>query len=172
MGDRKEAMTNALSVALKMEKDGMAFYREASEKTGNELGRKMFLSFVEDEKRHYAMIEALSRGLKIDAQLKEAGPAERVKTIFEEAKENAASRLGSQPGDVDALKFALDMEDKGYEFYKDAAEAAGDADEKQLFETLAKEESQHHEILQNALSYLEETGDWFLWEEGGPIEGG
>ena len=171
MAEKEQAMTNALSVALKMEKDGMAFYREASEKTGNELGKKMFLSFVEDEQRHYSMIEALSKGLKIDEQLKAAGPAERVKTVFAEAKENLDARLGSEPGDVEALKFALEMEDKGYEYYKDAAQAAQHADEIRLFETLAKEESQHHEILQNALNYLEETGDWFLWEEGGPIEG-
>ncbi len=172
MGEKEQAMTNALSVALRMEKDGMAFYQEASKKTGNALGKKMFLSFVEDEQRHYSMIEALSQGLKIDAQLREAGPAERVKTVFAEAKENLDSRLGSEPGDVDALKFALEMEDKGYEFYKETAQAADNSDEKRLFETLAKEESQHHEILQNALNYLEETGDWFLWEEGGPIEGG
>jgi len=171
MDEKEQAMTNALSTALKMEKDGMAFYQEASEKTGNDLGRKMFLSFVEDEKRHYAMIEALSKGLKIDARLKEAGPAERVKTVFAEAKENMDARLGSEPGDVEALKFAVEMEDKGYDFYREAAEAAGSPDEKRLFETLAKEESQHHEILQNTLNYLEETGDWFLWEEGGPIEG-
>ncbi|NOY52606.1 MAG: ferritin family protein [Deltaproteobacteria bacterium] len=172
MGEREQAMTKALSVALKMEKDGMAFYREASKKTENELGRKMFLSFVKDEKRHYDMIEALSHGLKIDTQLKETGPAERMKTVFEEAGQNMASRLGSQSGDVEALKFALEMENKGYEFYKRSAGTSGDADEKRLFEMLAKEESRHHEILQNALNYLEETGDWFLWEEGGPIEGG
>jgi rubrerythrin len=172
MGEKQGGATSALSIALKMEKDGMAFYEEASRKTGNELGKKMFLSFVEDEKRHYGMIEALAKGLKIDDQLKAAGPAERVRTIFEEAKQNMDMRLGSEPGDVDALKFAIDLEDKGYEFYRETAQKSEDAEEKRLFELLAKEESQHHAILQNALTYLEETGDWFLWEEGGPIEGG
>lgn len=172
MGEKHPGMTKALSTALKMEKDGMAFYREASEKTGNVLGKKMFLSFVEDEKRHYHMIEALAKGLSIDKELKEAGPAERVRTIFEKARKEMETRLGSDSGDVQALKFAVEMEDKGYRFYKKNAEGATAPREKALWEKLAHEESQHHEILQNALSYLEETGDWFLWEEGGPIEGG
>jgi rubrerythrin len=171
MGEKHPEMTKALSMAMKMEKDGMAFYQEASEKTQNPLGKMMFLSFVEDERRHSTMIEALAKGLNIDKELKEAGPAERVRTIFEEAKNDMDARMGSNPSDVEALKLAVEMEDNGYQFYKEQAESATDPGEKALWEKLAHEESQHHEILENALTYLNETGDWFLWEEGGPIEG-
>lgn len=172
MEDKNKGMTRALSTALKMEKDGMAFYEEASKKIKNPLGKKMFLSFVEDEKRHYGMIEALANGLNIGEELKKAGPAERIRTIFEKAKKDIDARLGSDPSDVEALNFAVSMEDKGYQFYRDSAASASDAGEKALFEKLAREESQHHEILENALTYLEKSGEWFLWEEGGPIEGG
>ncbi|MEK6777408.1 MAG: ferritin family protein [bacterium] len=172
MEDKKKGMTRALSTALKMEKDGMAFYEETSKNIKNQLGKKMFLSFVEDEKRHYGMIEALANGLNIGKELKKAGPAERIRTIFEKAKKDIDARLGSDPSDVEALKFACRMEDKGYEFYRDSAASASDAGEKALFEKLAREESRHHEILENALTYLEKSGEWFLWEEGGPIEGG
>lgn len=171
MSGEQSGMAKALNIALKMEKDGMAFYQQASKKTNNQLGKKMFISFIEDEKRHYNMIESIAKGLSIEKELKKAGPAERVQTVFEEAKKNMDMRLGSDPSDVDALKFALSLEDKGYKFYKESAQKAKSPEEKELFEKLAHEESQHHEILQNALSYLEETGDWFLWEEGGPIEG-
>ena len=165
-------MTQALTTAAKMEKDGMAFYKEASKKTKNPLGQKMFLSFVEDEKRHLAMIEAIGKGLNIEEELKAAGPTARIRTIFSEARKKIDTRLGSNPTDVEALKFALSMEDKGFQFYKASAETAKSADEKKLFDLLAREESEHHEMLQNALTYLEQTGDWYLWEEGGPIEGG
>lgn len=172
MAQSTGGMTKALSTAAQMEKDGMAFYREASSKTKNPLGQKMFLSFVDDEKRHLAMIEAIGKGLNIDKELREPGPAERIRTIFSEARKELDTRLGGNSSDVDALKFALAMEDKGYQFYKASAETAQSAGERKLFDLLAKEESEHHEMLQNALTYLEETGDWYLWEEGGPIEGG
>ncbi len=172
MTEQHQGMTKALSLALKMEKDGMSFYQEASEKIKNPLGKKMFLSFVEDEKRHYGMIEALAKGLNIEDELKAAGPAERIRTVFEEAKKEIDTRLKAETSDVEALKVALSMEDDGYKFYKENAEKVEAQSEKALWEKLAREESRHHEMLQNALSYLEETGDWFLWEEGGPIEGG
>jgi len=172
MADEHKGMTKALSTALKMEKDGMTFYKEAGKKTKNPLGKKMFLSFVEDEKRHYDMISALAKGMNIDKELKQAGSAERIRTIFEEAGKEMDTRLGSDLGDTEALRFAVSMEDKGYHFYQDSAVQAKDAGEKALFEKLAREESRHHEILENALNYLEKSGEWFLWEEGGPIEGG
>jgi rubrerythrin len=171
MTEQQKAMAKALNTALKMEKDGMAFYKKASNQTKNPLGKEMFLSFVEDEKGHYTMIESIANGLSIDKELMKKDPAERVKTIFEEARKDMDTRLGSDPTDVEALKFALNMEKEGYKFYKESAASAQDPKEKELFERLAHDESQHQEILENALSYLEETGDWFLWEEGGPIEG-
>jgi len=172
MSPEHSKMTEALRTALKMEQDGMTFYREAAEKTSHPLGRKMFLSFVEDERRHYGMIEALAKGLSLDEDLAAAGPADRVRTIFQEAREELAGRGDVTAGDVEALRTALEMEDRGYHFYRRNAGAASEAAERALWDKLAKEESQHHQMLQNTLNYLEETGDWFLWEEGGPIEGG
>jgi rubrerythrin len=171
MSEQPQGMTKALSTALKMEKDGMSFYQEASEKIKNPLGKQMFLSFVEDERRHYTMIGAVAKGLNIEDELKAAGPAERIRTVFEEAKNEIDTRLKAETSDVEAIRVALGLEDAGYKFYKENAEKAEEPREKALWEKLAHEESQHHEILQNALGYLEETGDWFLWEEGGPIEG-
>ncbi|MFA5354928.1 MAG: ferritin family protein, partial [Thermodesulfovibrionales bacterium] len=39
-------------MAIKMETDAIGFYREAAEKVLHPVGKKMFLSVAEDEKRH------------------------------------------------------------------------------------------------------------------------
>ncbi|MBI5409601.1 MAG: hypothetical protein HZA14_09580 [Nitrospirae bacterium] len=41
---------NAIEIALKMETDAIKFYGDASEKTENAVGKKMFLTIREDEK--------------------------------------------------------------------------------------------------------------------------
>jgi hypothetical protein len=37
---------------------------------------------------------------------------------------------------------------------------------------LVEEEKEHLQLLQNTHSYLKNSGDWFLWEEKGLLDGG
>ena len=52
-----------------------------------------------------------------------------------------------------------------------AAKATADAD-KNLYTRLAAEERQHVDILQSTLTYLNDTGHWFLWDEQAVLDGG
>ena len=76
---------NAVEVAIKMEKDAISFYNEASGKTNNPVGRKMFLTIVEDEKRHLEMLSQLFKGL--DITMKDVSSMNNIKTVFEEMKD-------------------------------------------------------------------------------------
>ncbi len=48
-------MTNAIEIAIKMETDAIKFYKAAADKTKNPVGKKMFLTVREDEKRMNAL---------------------------------------------------------------------------------------------------------------------
>ena len=52
---------NAIEIAIKMEKDAIEFYTEAAGKTTNPVGKKMFLSITEDEKRHLQLLSQIFR---------------------------------------------------------------------------------------------------------------
>ena len=165
---------DALEIAIRTENEGMAMYRKASEKAASPLARKLFLGLAEDEKAHVRMIEEIARGMGMSAALelaRKGTPLGRMKTIFADAEGEVAERLAPSAGEFEAIKIALDFEQRGYGFYTQAGQDAADQDQRALFEKLALEENEHYRILESTLDYLEDTGKWFLWDEWGLLTG-
>jgi rubrerythrin len=161
---------NALQIAKKMETDAIKFYKEASEKTKNPVGRKMFMSITEDEKHHLEIISQLIKGLHIT--LKDVSPIKNIKTIFETMKDQMMERVEATSDELEAFKIAMQMEKEGVEFYKKALKEAKTDKEKKLFEKLIKEEQQHYDIFANTHFFLSDSGSWFMWEEHSIVDGG
>ncbi len=161
---------NAIEIAIKMEKDSIKFYTEASEKTDNQVGKSMFLSIVEDEKRHLETLSQIFKGL--DITCKDVSPMESIKTVFESLKDGMMQRVKATKDELDAFKIAMQMEQEGIKFYKNVALAAQTEKEKALFERLVKEEQEHYNIFANTYFFLSDTGNWFMWEEHSIVDGG
>lgn len=162
-------VSKAVDTAVRMETDAMKFYHEASQRTSHPFARRMFEGFIKDENRHLKMLTEILRGL--DLKIEKKRPKSEIKTVFSELKEQMMSRISASTDEMDAVKVALDFEAKGYEFYRKAAVDATDDKEKKLFSALADEEQDHYSILQNTYTFLKDTGDWFMWEEQGILEG-
>jgi len=160
---------NALEVARKMETDAIKFYTEAAAKTTYEAGKKMFLSITEDEKRHLAMISDLIKGMNI--KIDDVSPMKRVQTVFESMKDEMMKKVAASKDELDAFKIAMEMEKEGGALYRRSLAEAKTEKEKDLFKRLIEEEKQHYDIFANTYSHLSDTGNWFLWEERGVIEG-
>lgn len=161
---------NAVELAIKMEKDAIEFYKGAVAKSGHPFGKKMFESFVEDEKRHLKALDEIFSGL--DLKMDPQSPMKKVRSIFDELKSEMMQRVKADTDEIEAIRLAMDFEKKGYEFYRKAAEEVTEKKIKTLFEILIKEEEEHFNILQNTLSFLTDTGDWFMWEEHSIVDGG
>ncbi len=161
---------NAVELAIKMEKDAIEFYKGAVARTRHPFGKRMFQSFIEDEKRHLKALDDIFAGLDLNMDSK--SPREKVRSIFDELKSEMMQRIKADTDEIDAIRLALDFEKKGYDFYKKTAEDATDKKIKTLFEILTKEEEEHFNILQNTLFFLTDTGNWFMWEEHSIIDGG
>jgi rubrerythrin len=160
---------NALEMAAKMEKDAVVFYKECAGKTNSPIGKKMFLSIAEDEQYHAACVLDVMKG----KQFKPAAttPKQDMKSIFEQDKAVMMQKFASSSTDVDALKIAMKMEKEGYDYYKKAAAEAAAPAEKALFECLAADEQEHYTIFQNTCSLLNDTSNWFMWQERVIYEG-
>lgn len=161
---------DAIEIAIKMETDAIDLYTKAASKTKHPVGKKMFLTIVEDEKRHLEMLSQIFKGLGIEAR--DVSPMRRVKTVFETMKDKMIERVEATSDELEAFKIAMEMEKKGIEFYKRSASDVKKEKEKILFERLIKEEEQHYNIFANTYFFLSNTGNWFMWEEHGIVDGG
>jgi rubrerythrin len=161
---------DALEMAMKMETDAIAFYTEAARKTNYPVGKKMFLTVTEDEKRHLEMIAQVIKGLGVTH--KDVSPLKNVKTVFESMKADMMKKVEASSDELEAFKIAMQMEKEGKEFYEKTLAHAKTDKEKALLERLIREEEQHYAIFANTYEFLEDTGNWFMWEERGIVEGG
>ena len=184
----KDDVQNLIDTAVKMEQDSIDFYGEAAAGTTNRLGRSMFESFVNDEKRHLKGLQTLLTAvMTANASPVEAGlrttagrilpPRKgtfksKITTIFLKARQELSERVPSDADDVKALRIAIDLEREGCKFYGEAAAKATNTTVAEVYRILQNEEKEHLDFLQNTLSYLEDTGNWFLWEEQGLLDGG
>jgi len=160
---------DALEVAMKMETDAILFYTEAARKTKYPAGKKMFQAITEDEKRHLEMISQLIKGMSITH--KDVSPMKNVKTVFETLKDEMMKKVVATADEMEAFKIATQMEKEGKEFYERTLTQAKTDKEKALLRRLIQEEEQHYEIFANTHQFLADTGNWFMWEERGIVEG-
>jgi len=160
----------ATDIAIKMETDAVRFYSDAAEKVSSPAGKKMFLSIAEDEKRHIEMVNALMKGMGITQA--NVDPMQKVKTVFESMKDQMQDRIAATKEDSEALSIAMKMEKEGFEFYRKAAAEATDENSRTLFTRLVLEEEKHYEMFMNTLNFLNDTGNWFMWQEHSIGEGG
>lgn len=160
---------DALELAMKMEKDAIAFYTEAARKTKCPVGKKMFQTITEDERRHLEMVSQIIKGLNITH--KNVSPMKNVKTVFESMKDEMMKKVVATSDELEAFKIAMKMEKEGLEFYKKTLAGSKKEKERALLELLILEEQQHYNIFANTYQFLSDTGNWFMWEERGIVEG-
>ena len=160
---------NAIEMAIKIEQEAVDFYTRCAEKTSNPVGKKMFLSIAEDEKFHIACANKVIQGYEFKPA--EVTPLSAMKKIFEENKETMLQRVASTADELDALGIAMKMEKETIAFYRKAAAQAAGPEEKAFFECLIKDEEEHYAIFNNTHAFLADTGNWFMWDEHGIVEG-
>ncbi len=161
---------NALEMAMKMETDSIKFYADAAVKTKYPVGKKMFLTIAEDEKRHLQMISDLIKGLDVTA--KDVSPMKNVKSVFETMRAEMLRKAAATKDELEAFTIAMKMEKEGKEFYEKTLAGSKKEKERALLERLIREEEQHYAIFANTHEFLSDTGNWFMWEERGIVEGG
>ena len=178
MGETIGCPTEILEYALTLEKDGYDFYCSASEKVTNPIGKKMFEWLAKEETEHIKKLTSALKSMKEEGKLActedelEGHDQFRFKTLFSQAKEKVKALVPADTDDLKALEMAMEMENKGYKFYTDSAKEVDDPEGKALLESLARDESDHYDALQNTYTYLKTPDLWYAWEEGHIYEAG
>jgi len=159
-----------------MEIDGKNYYLRASQESSNELGRKLMQSLAAEEDIHWQRFTEIYRTI----QNKQAWPVtdfqpdkgQRLRTLFAEASARIGASVAALDTELDAVKVAMVMENRSYDFYQSQSQKATYQAESDFYRMIAGEEKKHHLILLDYYQYLKDPAAWFVSKERPSLDGG
>jgi len=176
MKAEQDRTVQALQAAIQMEIDGKEYYLKASRESGNELGKKLLESLASEEDVHRQKFEEIYNAIRIRKAWPETNfqpnKGKRLRTIFAEAIEVMGSSISAPATELNAVKVAMDMENKTYDYYKNQSQTATYDTEKGFYQALAGEEREHYLVLLDYYEYLKDPASWFVKKEHPSLDGG
>ena len=172
----QDRTVQALQVAIKMEIDGKEFYLQASRESSNELGKKLLESLAAEEDIHRQNFEKIYDSIRV----KQGWPGtdfqpdggKRLRTVFAEAIEKTGAGINVSSTELDAVKTAMEMENKTGDYYHAQGQAATYDTERDFYQSLVAEEGEHYLVLLDYYEYLSDPAGWFVRQEHPSLDGG
>jgi rubrerythrin len=176
MPNEQDVTLKALQTALKMEVDGKKFYLKASKSSKNELGQELFAKLAAEEDVHRGIFQKIYDGIKAkkgwpDVKYK-GDSGQGLRTVFAEALEGMEKNPKNIKAELDAIKVGMELENKTYDFYKERSAQTDYATEKELYESIAMQESEHYRVLQDYYEFLQDPAQWYVKTEHTSVDGG
>ena len=160
----------AIETAIQIEKDGLAFYVEAANRTKDPHGKKMFKTLARDEAAHLRLFEDTRQALLERGTWLSPGEVAAISPggfdqphIFPTGDEIKATEI-PEP-EMAALRRGIQAEEASIAFYSEQRNKTGDPDGKAMYAYLIEQEEGHRTILQGEYDYLNRTGFWFDVQE-------
>jgi rubrerythrin len=173
--DEKERL-NALEVALNNEMRERQFYLKHAGRTKNALGKKMFQQIGDDELEHYQRLKELHQKWGKQQKWPETLPLRVnntiVKDILLDFLKKVDEKSPSDSDDLEAVRTAIDFEQKGAKFYADLRDSVTNSREKEFFGLMAKIENEHYLSLKDTEEYLTDPASWYRKMEHHTLDGG
>jgi len=152
---------NIYQFAMQMEKDGEDFYLQLAKETTVPGLAKIFTMLANEERKHYTVVEQLSRKEK-NPQLADTALLNNVKNIFSGMREKKEQLFIDATAATVSYRKACTIEADSERFYREKAREAEDDNEQRIFSRLAGEEANHLRIMENILAFVSrpEPGNW------------
>jgi len=175
MATEQDKILEALRIAIDMENDGKECYQQASQESGNEVGRKLLqsLAFEEDTHRQkfVEMYHAMQESEGWPATDFKPDKGKKLRALFAGTCELIGVNVKAGATELGAIKTAIDKEKKSYDFYEYQSQNATYDAEREFYEALAAEEREHELILLDYYEYLADPVDWFTRTEHHSLDG-
>jgi rubrerythrin len=166
--DTTRRIIEELAIAYKTELTGYAYYTYAADLVKDERGKNVFRHIAKEELQHMAVVsfigDALEEGLGLagyEAALKSGRTALEKKgiPIFSE-KNELIEGLKKNPTDQNAVRIAMEAEEKAVAFYSNMLRHAATPQEETLFTKLLEMEKGHLELFRWEEDSLLKRGFW------------
>ncbi len=152
-----------LDKGIIMERNARNFYAAAARVTKSDEGRKLFEWLANFEVGHKHRLEAKREEILHHPALE--GVEIQALGEYKVSEADWNPNLSDNSSDQEILKLALENEKRAYTFFQKKITIAQDELMKQLFETLAREEEKHMEILNEQLKSITMKDRWVTFEE-------
>jgi Fur family transcriptional regulator, ferric uptake regulator len=143
---------DALELTLAIERRGYTFYTNASRKTKDGSGRRMFQRLAAEESDHLRRLQQEHRTLLEKNEWLKHEPARLplsrkiAEEIFPE-KELLKIEVKDGTNEIDALHIAMNLERRSHQFFKDFANQISDSNGRKVFMDFAADEESHLKAL-------------------------
>ena len=175
MKGKIEQTIQALETALQMEIEGKEFYHKAGQTSHNPLAKKLLQRLAEEEDVHIEKVNEIYEAIKNRARWPEKETTfkheKSLRNVFREAIEGMDREVKTSSTELEALKVAMNMEDRSYSFYRSRDEEAASPTEKSFYQALTAEEREHYLTLLDSYEYLTDPQSWFTKKEHWSLDG-
>lgn len=158
---------NIYEFAKKMEQDAEQLYRDLASRATTVGVKAIFTMLADDEAKHGKAVEILKN--KNASHDLDDSFLPQVTTVFEDMRQNM-SDLELSTDQLQDYRTALEIEKKGFQFYKEQLGIPGNKDAMQLLKSLAKQEQYHIKTIENLIEMLERPLWWVENAEFTPKE--
>lgn len=148
---------NVYEYAMKVEKEGEAYYREIASKSPNPGLKRIFTMLADEEVKHYNVFKNMMK--KNDIDINKLDIITDTQTIFKTLA-NEKDNINFDAEQVKYYEEAIAREENSHNFYVQKAEELTDTNEKAIFILIAKEEIKHKDVLVNILDFIQEPDNW------------
>jgi rubrerythrin len=148
----KTITRDALEVTLAIERLGLTFYTNASRKTVDARGRRMFQRLAAEESEHLRKLQDEYRNLVQQNDWLKREPARlpvsrKIAQELFPQKDLLRSQVNDRTTELEALNIAMELERRSHRYFKDFAGQLRDSRSRKIFMEFAKEEQLHFEAL-------------------------
>jgi len=161
--------------AIRMEVEGKEFYQQASQKSSNKLAKELFRRLASEEDEHREKFAEIFQALQKGQDWPDVEPpssgGKQLKSIFTQATKELGSEVKVAESELEAIKTAMDMENKTHDFYHSRSEQSTLPLEKSFYQSLAAEERGHYLALVDSHEYLTDPAGWFTRKEHWAMDG-
>lgn len=157
----KTVVRDALEVTLTIERLGYTFYTNASRKTRDANGRRMFQRLAAEESEHLRRLQGEYRELLQQNDWLKREPARlpvsrKIAQDLFPQKDLLRMQVNDETTELEALHIAMQLERRSHRFFKTFAGQLHDPRGKRIFMEFAKEEQLHFETLEKEYKTVSE----------------
>lgn len=146
---------NIIEFAMKMERDGQAFYEKAAAAAPQPELKEIFLYLAREEERHFAFFKNMHEGdTKAAIKVLGSNTLAKTKNVFVHLIEENGGDVTFGADVRKAWTEALKIEEKAVKLYSEEAKKEKDPERKELLERIAEEERSHVYLIDNMLSFM------------------